>query len=179
MEFLPISSHVPDPGFPRVSSSFLRSLQGRDAMPSIAHGFAPSCEHFHSHPSQSASARRMGHPLRQSCQRGQKPGPSLGHPPGEFVGHFRRYAERASVGLHHRASQLHHRRRSQRSLTRLLEFLYFAQFSPRRRGEDVHVIITRRILPHKLLCVFIVPLDVFRPFQDCCRIFPDREVIHG
>ena len=38
--------------------------------------FVPLCEHFHSHPSQ--SARRMGHPQCYLRQRDQKPGPPAG-----------------------------------------------------------------------------------------------------
>src|ERR1019366_10661924 len=45
-----------------VGTPSLRSLQGRDAMPSIRHVFVPLCEYSNSHPLQ--SARRMGHPQR-------------------------------------------------------------------------------------------------------------------
>src|ERR1039458_667923 len=37
-----------------VGTPSLRSLQGRDAMPSIRHVFVPLCEYSNSHPSQSA-----------------------------------------------------------------------------------------------------------------------------
>src|SRR5208282_4887882 len=61
-----------------VGTPSLRSLQGRDAMPSMRHASVPWCEHSNSHPSQ--SARRMGHPPALVCQRDQKPGPPA--PPG-------------------------------------------------------------------------------------------------
>jgi len=95
----------------------------------------------------------------------------------ELVGHFRRYAERASVRLHHRGSQLHHRRRSARLLTHLLEFLYSAQLPPRGRSENIHMVVTCRVLRYELLCATVVGPDVFRPLLKHGWVLSDRQII--